>query len=410
MKFILTLNQNIIKIIFISSIGATALLTGLGIFIIENDFSILSSIYMSLMTVIGVFSIVLYISYLFLFYSFNSPKTLLKGIFIFFLTSFFFIILHVEILWSEYMSLISHLIIQIMTGLALIILYEINNLKSSLTLKEHSIHLSKPIVISFIGIFIIYGISIGIVVNAHKLVSVQKPNPTFMIWNIHNAIGDDEIFNLDRLVQDIKENDPDILGLNEVDLGALKTSFIDLPSYFAHKLNMYYFYGYTFYKHYGNVILSKYPILEAEIIPLPITDQSNEPRSLIKAKFQINSSIWTVYVTHLSTSSDDRLIQVPYIINEIQKEISFENIIWMGDFNLEPSSTEYSLINSTSTLNFTDSYRFLNSDPGYTSHFDENHIPRKRIDYILCSPDLIPQISEVYCSISSDHCAVITQF
>jgi len=410
MKFIFTLNQNLIKIIFITFIGATGLLTGLGIFIIESDFTILSSIYISIMTIIGVFSIILYISYLFNFYTFNSPRILLKGIFIFFLTCFFFIILHVEILWEEYISLLSHLIIQILTGLVLIIIYEIKNLKISLTLKERSIQLSKPIVISFIGIFVIYGISLGVVVNAHRLESVQNPNPTFMIWNIHNAIGDDDIFNLDRVVQDIKENDPDILGLNEVDLGAIKTSFIDLTSHFAHKLDMYYFYGYTFYKHEGNVILSKYPILEAEIIPLPLAIESERPRSLIKAKFEIDSSIWTVFLTHLSTSSDDRLIQVPFIIDEIEKETIIEKIVWMGDLNFEPTSTEYSLINSSSILNFTDSYRSLNSDPGYTGHFNENHIPRKRIDYILCSPDLIPQISEVYCSISSDHCALITQF
>ncbi len=78
--------------------------------------------------------------------------------------------------------------------------------------------------------------------------------------------------------------------------------------------------------------------------------------------------------------------------------------------HIEPTSTEYTLINGTSALNLTDTYRFLNSDPGYTGHFDDNHIPRKRIDYILCSPDLTLIISEVYYSLSSDHCAVITDF
>ncbi|MFX1521438.1 MAG: endonuclease/exonuclease/phosphatase family protein, partial [Promethearchaeota archaeon] len=174
--------------------------------------------------------------------------------------------------------------------------------------------------------------------------------------------------------------------------------------------DMYYFYGYTFYKHTGNVILSKYPILEAEIIPLPLAIESEIPRSIIKVKFEIDSSLWTVFLTHLSTSSDDRLIQVPFIINEIEKGNTVEKIVLMGDLNFEPTSTEYSLINSSLILNFTDSYRFLNSDPGYTGHFDENHIPHKRIDYILCSTDLIPINSEVYCSISSDHCALITQF
>jgi len=358
----------------------------------------------------SIVAIILYISYLFNFYTFNSPKKLLMGVVIFFLTIIFFIILHVRILWPEFMSLLKHITIQIITGFVLILIYEGKNLKISLTLKERPMHLKKEIIVLFASILIINGISIGVVVQTRSIEPVQNPNPTFMIWNTHNAIGDDDVFHVDRLIAEIKEVDPDILALNEIDLGAIKTSSMDLPSYFAHKLNMYYFYGFTFYKHYGNVILSKYPILEAEIIPLPLTVQSAEPRSLIRAKFQINSLTWTVFVTHLSTESEDRLVQVPFIVNEIEKELTFERIVWMGDLNFEPTSTEYTLINSTSALNFTDTYRFLNSDPGYTGHFDDNHIPRKRIDYILCSPDLTPIISEVYYSLSSDHCAVITDF
>ena len=409
-KYLFSLNQKALKKIAITFIGITCILTVLAFFIIENDFTLISSIYISFMTVISVFSILLYISYIFNFYTFDSPKKLLIGIIIFFLTNMFFIILHVEILWYEYMSLLTHLIIQIVTAVVLILIYELKTMKITLSPKERTIHFSKTIGILFICILVIYGIAIGVLVQERKSEPIQNPNPKFMMWNIHTAIGDDDIYQINRLIQDIKENDPDILGLNEVDLGAIKTSFVDLPSFIAHKLNMYYFFGFTFYKHYGDVILSKYPILKAEIIPLPLAIPSERPRSLIRAEIQINSSIWVIFVTHLSTNSDDRLVQVPFIVNEIEKEISFERIIWMGDFNLEPDSTEYSLINSTSTLNFTDTYRLLNSDPGFTGDFDDAHNPHKRIDYIMCSPDLIPKISEVFCSISSDHCAVITQF
>ena len=251
---------------------------------------------------------------------------------------------------------------------------------------------------------------LGVITQTSRVNPPESPEATFMTWNIHNAIGDDEIYSLERIVQDIQQFSPAIIGLNEVDLGALKTSAIDLPSFFAYRLNMYYYYGYTFYKHYGNVILSKYPILEAEIITLPMAVPSAEPRALIRAKVEFDSSIWTMFITHLSTEEDDRLIQVPFIISEIEKEASFEKIIFMGDFNFEPSSVEYSLINSTSIFNFTDTYRILHSDPGYTGHFDEDHDPHKRIDYIMCSPDMYPTSCEVFCSLSSDHCAVITQF
>jgi len=409
-KYLFTLNQKLLRIINVASIGITCILTILAISVIQNDLTIASSIYTSIMTIIGVFSIVLYLSYLFNFYTFDSSKKLFVGIILFFVSAVVFLVLHMRIMWDEYMSLLNHLIIQIITCVALILIYEVINLKHSFKIKERPLQLSKSIIITFIAILIINMISIGVVVQNSNVESTQNPDPALMIWNIHNAIGDDDIISLDRIVQDIKIYSPDIVGLNEVDLGALKTAAIDLPSYFAHNLNMYYFYGYAFYKHYGNVILSKYPILEAEIIPLPLAVSSAEPRSLIRARLQIDTSIWTVFITHLSTEEDDRLIQVPFIVSEIEKETTFENIVWMGDLNFEPSSTEYSLINSTSILNFTDTYRFLNSDPGYTSHFDDDHLPNKRIDYIMCSPDLLPKTSEVSWSLSSDHCSVITQF
>jgi endonuclease/exonuclease/phosphatase family metal-dependent hydrolase len=286
----------------------------------------------------------------------------------------------------------------------------VKNIRFAIKIKQRPSLLSKTISITFAAILIINIISIGVLVQNSKVEFSQNPDPELMIWNIHNAIGNDDIISLDRIVHDIHTFSPDVIGLNEVDLGALKTASIDLPSYFAHRLNMYFFYGYSFYKHYGNVILSKYPILEAEIIPLPLAVSSAEPRSLIRTRLLINSSVWTIFITHLSTEEDDRLIQVPFIVSKIEKETTFERIVWMGDFNFEPSSTEYTLINSTSILNFTDTYRFLNSDFGYTGHFDENHVPHKRIDYIMCSPDLIPKTSEVFCSLSSDHCSVITQF
>ena len=388
----------------------TCFLTVFSNFIIKAEKSFFSSIYISISAIVGVSFVVFYISYLVHFYSFNSSKKLIAGIFVFFITAFFFIILQVEILLDEYLSLLFHASIQIISLLVLLFLYEIRFLKRNIVVKEQIIGLNKMIAILFAFLLIFSGITISISAQQRIIKPSQNENLTFMVWNIHNAIGDDDVFQLDRIVDQIKENNPDILGLNEVDMGALKTSFIDMPSYFAYKLNMYYFYGYTFYKHYGNVVLSKYPILSAEIIPLPLAMQSAEPRSVIRARIQINSSVWTIFITHLSTESKDRLVQVPFIVNRINQESLFEKIVWMGNFNLEPSSTAYSLINITTSLNFTDTYRYLNLDPGLTAHFNENHIPQKRIDYIMSSPDIIPIQSEVFCSIASDHCAVITRF
>jgi endonuclease/exonuclease/phosphatase family metal-dependent hydrolase len=311
-------------------------------------------------------------------------------------------------LWYEYVSLLINVILLVGIFSILVSLIEIYNFSKLRTDWEYNSKIpNKAIGILFLGVFLTNIIVMGAIFAQRQPVPHGSDSPTFMTWNIHNGIGIDDSFDLDRLVQQIDKEEPDVLGLNEVDMGALKTSFVDIGSYFAHHLNMYYYYGYTFYKHYGNILLSKYPILNAKIIELPLAVESAEPRSMIKATLEINSSQWTVYLTHLSTEQKDREAQVPFIVNKTN-ENSFENVIWMGDFNFQPNSDEYNLINNTSSLNFTDTYRSLNSDDGYT--YIEDGSPQRRIDYIMCSPDLTPTQSKVICTVGSDHCAVITTF
>ncbi|MBD3227634.1 MAG: hypothetical protein GF329_05540 [Candidatus Lokiarchaeota archaeon] len=410
-QFLLTLNKEKIKLVFLSMVGLFILINSLSLIFLQGNRSILKTIFFTIATILNVSFIVYYALYLFNSYSFDSRPKLLIGLIIFFITILFFIIIQVQVLWYEYVSLLINVIILVGIGGVLICLLEIKNFSKLIKRKDFDIKIHrKTVEYLFFGIFLINGVTLGIISNQRDPLPPGSENPTFMTWNIHNAIGVDDSFDLDRLVEQIKVQDPDVLGLNEVDMGALKTSFTDIGTYFAHKLKMYYYYGYSFYKHYGNVLLSKYPILKAEIIKLPLIILSAEPRSMIKATLEINSSLWTVYVTHLSTESQDRLAQVPFIIEKINQS-SFENVVWMGDFNFEPTDIEYGLINSTiPSLNFTDTYPYLNGDPGYTGHFDDDFIPQKRIDYIMTSPDLIPSSSEVWCSKASDHCAVITKF
>ena len=410
-KMLFSKEQKKIKKIVLSLIGISFLINFLSIWIIDYDYTFLSTFYITILSIITVFSLVAYFSYIFYFYSFSSKRKLYVGLIIFFIFIIFDVVLQQLILWGFRFSLMVNTVIIVdAVGTCLTFITELKNKKVKLAQRKIQLHVTKLASILFIIIFAFNIVSLGIIITVRLPEPEQNPSPTVMTWNLHSGIGFDDVFDFDRIAEEIRGYDPDIIGLQEVDLGTLKTTFIDATSYLAHKLNMYYYYGFTFFKHYGNAILSKYPIRFAEIIKLPRAKPSNEPRAMIRAKFEINSEIWTIFITHLSTSEEDRLLQVPYIVAEIDKEIDFERICWLGDFNFEPSSLEYSLINSSSVLNFTDTYKFLHADFGYTGHFDEYATPHKRIDYITCSPDLTPITSVIHCSIASDHCALITQF
>jgi len=401
-KYIFELDKLKLKMFSLGFGALFILINCLSLLFMGTERMVVATVFFTVTTVINIGFLVYYSLYIFNSYSFNSRRKLLIGLVIFFVTILIFILIQVQVLWYEYISLLINVIILIGTFGVLVATIEIYNFSKVGNTRDFNLQINKNITaILFATVILANGVLLGVVFVQRSSVAQGSDNPIFMTWNIHNGIGIDDEFNLDRLIERIKKEDPDVLGLNEVDMGALKTSFVDIGSYFGHYLNMYYYYGYTFYKHYGNVLLSKYPISNAQIIELPLAVKSAEPRSMIKATLEINSSLWTVFLTHLSTEKKDREAQVPFIVNKINEE-PFNRVVWMGDFNFEPSSGEYALVNSTSSLNFTDTHQ---SDPADT--FID---PPKRIDYIMCSPDLIPTQTEVICTQGSDHCAVVTKF
>lgn len=223
----------------------------------------------------------------------------------------------------------------------------------------------------------------------------KRSNVKVMTWNIHKGINIDGEFNLERIIKTIKENQPDIVGLQELDE--------EIAKKIADKLDMDYFFGADLDDDEGNAILSKYTIKEAEKIYLSPDDE----RSLVKAKILVKSEKWNIFITHLSLRSrENNLKQVEDILTKVLKKYS-ENVLLLGDFNFGPNSEQYQKIINHNNPKLIDTYHNLNEDLGLT--FRTNFLFR-RIDYIFCSSNLKPTISEVVYSQASDHCAVMTTF
>jgi len=221
-----------------------------------------------------------------------------------------------------------------------------------------------------------------------------------MTWNISGAVGTDEIFDLERAIDVIKENDPDIIGLQEVD------DNVDV-SKIADELNMDYYYAEAGDTNEGNAILSKYDIDEVNVVNLPLID-GERPRILINAKITIHKNKWDFYVAHFSRYDKpiDHVNQAKFVSSYIS-ENSYSKVVLMGDLNFQPESLSYYELMYGYEIKFKDTYACTNSDSGYTFRSNNRF---KRIDYIFCSFDLSPQKSKVICSEASDHCAVLTKF
>ena len=157
-----------------------------------------------------------------------------------------------------------------------------------------------------------------------------------MTFNIRHGEGVDSVYEIERIAQFIQEHQAELIGCQEVDNGYSERSrYEDQPQILKDKLNFQIFYGPNIRENYGNLIISKYPILDAENVALP-NPEEKEPRGIIIASININNETISFLNTHLSAySSKNRALQIQHI-REIIIDLPHP-IILLGDFNTRPS-------------------------------------------------------------------------
>lgn len=194
----------------------------------------------------------------------------------------------------------------------------------------------------------------------------------------------------------IKKYEVDIIGLNEVfDRFIVKGQAEKI----AKKLGYYCYFGKATnlaFRNYGNAIISKYPILNAEIIHIPYSirlEKNYQKRTILKANILVDGKVLHVYVTHLGLNIDEKENGIDTIV----KNISNNRTILMGDFNMTPDNKNIDKINNI----------LVNTDK--TNNTWPSIKPRYKLDYIFVSKDLKFYLSDVLNEIISDHLPCITQ-
>lgn len=224
---------------------------------------------------------------------------------------------------------------------------------------------------------------------------------TYNICSCHNLKYE---YVPDQTMEIIKSENPDIIGINEMDYLNERNDFTDMPKIMAEKLGYNYYFGKSIdYRggEYGNVIMSRFPIdMESvENIPVPESnfeerDRTYENRAIIKAPTNVNGRIINVLISHYGLSYGERIAAVNQTIELIDKDIP---TIFMGDLNCEPDAIELQPLHSK--LNDT-----ALSDGMFTIPSDK---PIKKIDYIFVSNHFKVESSYVIDTQVSDHCPYV---
>lgn len=278
-------------------------------------------------------------------------------------------------------------------------------------------------------------------------------------YNMQYARGKDGRTDLERCMAEV--DGADIVALQEVERFWPRSGMVDQPAEIGRLLPRHYWvYGPLFDVHlesgdrsgqgaidnrrrqFGNMLLSRAPILSSRVFPLPKTyypDRFNMHMGAVETVVDAVGGplrIWCIHLGHVA--SPERLGQIRHLL-ELQARGVEErgawsgpglirgddwtgggaappmpgSTVWLGDFNMSPESEEYRLITARRAdgPELLDSWISAGNRPGEgVTYFDhpqaEEDCSGLRIDYGFISPDLAGQLKQVWvdhAAVGSDH-------
>ena len=205
----------------------------------------------------------------------------------------------------------------------------------------------------------------------------------------------ERISNLNRIAQLVQTYD--LVGLQEVDSGSLRTGFLDQTEYLAHRARFPYWYRQV-NRSLGKIAQHSNGVL-SRIRPHCI-DEHKLPglrgRGAMLVEFTTNREPLLVCIMHLALGKRARRLQLSYI-SELVSEYS--QLVVMGDFNCGADSGElHELVDNTHLQLPTED---LKTFPSWR--------PNRKYDHILISDSLKLQKTHVLEHTHSDHLPICVE-
>lgn len=236
------------------------------------------------------------------------------------------------------------------------------------------------------------------------IANAAEPQQLRMLsYNIHHAEGVDRKLDVERIAKLILSVKPDLVALQEVDQTVKRSQSVDQPAELARLTKMHVAFGANIDLqggHYGNALLSRFPIARHKNHLLPNLDQS-EQRGVIEAEITLPDSKEPLMVlaTHLDHRANDReRLASAKVLNELAAKHPNRPAVLAGDLNATPESTTLEQLATMWTR--------TNETPMATIPVDR---PKRQIDFILVRPRDRWKVVEVKVleeAVASDHRAI----
>jgi len=175
----------------------------------------------------------------------------------------------------------------------------------------------------------------------------------------------------------IREQQPDIVALQEVHRGTWEARFEDQAAELGRLTGMSVHFGPSFGVfggEFGNAILTRGTLRDAEVVRLP---SFGEPRSLLRARVEVNGNELDVMVTHLAAwgklNKKIRVRQAQCLLEHARAR--GRRYVLCGDLNATPGSAELDALLTASPMRMC----------GLASE-NTHSLLGQRIDYIFAGP------------------------
>jgi endonuclease/exonuclease/phosphatase family metal-dependent hydrolase len=239
--------------------------------------------------------------------------------------------------------------------------------------------------------------------------------PRIVTYNIHRCIGMDRKLDVGRVAATIGALEPDIVALQEVDVGRVRSNGVDQAYEIADRLKMTSHFNAAVRveeEQYGDAILTCYPERLIKAGPLPGLNPRMrlEPRGALWIEVDIHGAPVQIINTHLGLVAREQQQQALALASHdwLRSDHYKAPAILLGDFNATMASVVY----RTLTARLKDARRL--SPHRLPSGTFPSRFPFLRLDHIFVSDDVrVTSLDAPYDAttrIASDHLPLVMDF
>ena len=241
------------------------------------------------------------------------------------------------------------------------------------------------------------------------------PKLRIATYNVHGCVGMDRQRSEARIAEVIAQLSVDIVALQELDLSRRRSAGVDQTGMIAEQLGWHSYFHPAMQRddeHYGNAVLSRYPLSFRRAAELPGTAPffCRENRAAIEVDVETNIGAVHIINTHLGLGWRERLLQAQLFTSaEWHAAIAGDApLILLGDFNSLPGSRPYRALTQylRDVRELVRTTRPIRTFPTW--------FPALAVDHIFINAALQPLSLTVHRStvarIASDHFPLVAEF